>query len=207
MSQSVVNSSNVPLGPNNIFIGLWEGVLDYATISVQIKTNTNCEIKIYQTSDKVAISSEAIPYSGGQGVLTINRALSASFVYVSVRNTDSTAQDALSLNTIYKTQILETVPAKLDVKIWDGSIPAGGATIPLFNANGYHNVTFYGVCTTPQDITVQLSFDGINWYNSQSTYTVPITGQFGWSMLLPFKWFRVICPQNAANLTMYVSLC
>ena len=205
MSQSIVNSSIQPLLAGRAFLGVWEDVLEYATIQIQFKASTNCEIKLHQSSDKVAVSVETIDYFSGSGVLDLTRQVAGSFFYITVRNL-GVDQTQLSLQTIYKVQSSVNPPYVADVTLWDASILANGVTNYYYNTSGYKYVTLYGNAPSVTDLALQVSPDGTTWYTTQYVYSLSTAGNFGYSLTIPFKFLRVKSSDAQSKLTIFLSL-
>ena len=205
MSQSIVNSSIQPLLAGRAFLGIWEDILEYATIQIQFKASTSCEIKLHQSSDKTAVAVETIDYFAGSGVLDLTRQVTGSFFYITVRNL-GVDQTQLSLQTIYKVQSAINPPYVADVSLWNASILANGVTNYYYNTSGYKYVTLYGDASDVTDLALEVSADGASWYTTQYVYSLTTAGNFGYSLTIPFKFLRIKASDAQTKLVVFLSL-
>lgn len=197
--QSILNSSIQPLLAERAFLGQYEEVLFFGSVNFQFKASTNCEIIIYQTSDKVNIDFDIIPYNKLDGIISISRSILGSFLRITVRNIEVVDQTQFSLQTIYKAQ----APAVTNINtlVFSEAITAGSSSPSIFNFGGYKTVSFYGSTSAATVLTVELSLDNINWYDSQYSYTLGSGTDYGFALNIPFRYIRL---KSSASLTKFV---
>ena len=205
--QSTLNSSTVPLSPGRAFLGQYEEVLFFASINIQFYTLSPCEIVLYQTSDRVYEITETIPYTSVGSLISISRPVLGSFFKIVVRNIAELppAVPVLSLQTIYKAQPVQS-PAPLSQSVYSTSIGAGGVTPAIFNYQNYKVVSIFGNTLAATNLTIELSADGINYYDTQYTYTIGAAGDYGFALSLPFSYFRIKSSAATSKLTVFVTL-
>ena len=208
--QSTLNSSTVPLLPGRAFLGQYEEVLFFASINIQFYADSPCEIVLYQTSDRVYEITETIPYTPDSTLTTlisISRPVLGSFFKIVVRNIGELQPDApvLSLQTIYKAQPVQS-PAPVSQSLYGTSIGAGGVTPAIFNYQNYKTVSIFGNTLAATNLTIELSADGINYYDTQYTYTIGAAGDYGFALSLPFSYFRIKSSAATSKLTVFVTL-
>jgi hypothetical protein len=205
--QSTLNSSTVPLLPGRAFLGQYEEVLFFASINIQFYTDSPCEIVLYQTSDRIFEITETIPYTSASTLISISRPVLGSFFKIVVRNIGELLPDtpSLSLQTIYKAQPVQT-PAPLSQSLYGTSISAGGVTPAIFNYLNYKSISIFGNTLAATVLTLELSADGIEFYDTQYTYTIATAGDYGFTLSLPFSYFRIKSSAMTSKLVVNVTL-
>lgn len=202
--QSILNSSIQPLLAERAFLGQYEEVLFFGSVNFQFSASTNCEIIIFQTSDKVNVETDTIPYNKLDGVISISRSILGSFLRITVRNTEAVDQTQFSLQTIYKAQGPSIT--SINTVLYNEPISAGGVTGSVFNFGGYKYLTYYGEVGDTTNLTIQLSVDGVYWYNTQYVYTITGASDFGVSLTLPFRYLRFKSSASTSKLELTISL-
>lgn len=110
---SVGNSTDTPLGAGQDFTGVWEDVLDYASVTVfatadqRTRVSDGCHLQ-WSTNGITVMDEFIIPYRGVQVVLplelqTMRASLprQAKYFRVLYRNSESTGQTVFHLQTTY----------------------------------------------------------------------------------------------------------
>jgi len=205
--QSTLNSSTVPLDLGRAFLGQYEEVLFFASINIQFTASSPCEIVLYQTSDRVNEVTELILYSQEEGLISLSRPVLGSFFKIVVRNVGDQvpAIPYLSLQTIYKAQQVQT-PTIVSKGLYDTSISATGVTPSLFNLQNHKSVSIFGTTLAATTLTLQLSNDGTSFYDTQYTYTIASAGGYGFTLSLPFVYFRIKSSAMTTKLVVNVTL-
>jgi len=215
---SVLNSTNVPLPKNGLFIGKYEDMANYESITISINADTNCEIIAYLSPDKITnIKQYFLIYQNQPIVFAINP-IAYKYFYLTCRNQQNTAQTVFNLQTGFKltnTSVVSTVNGTIP------NVPQQGNQL-VFNgltgANGYSsavninllskNITIFGNVDGSTVLTVALSNDNITYYNSQ--YSVNLSGPNDFGFNLPstcaFKYIK-INSSNDVDCVCHVNYC
>jgi len=177
--ESSLNSSLVPLNSGGIFIGVWEKVL-YATAQITLLTDTTSQIICYQSLNKQQVQTTTFNVSANQ-YFTYNVNLNLPYVYFTVRNTSPNNQTLLNFSTLYK-NISDNNKGSLQV--WDDSVPSGinGNSIQVNLNQNSANITCFGNVDGATILTLQLSNDNFNYYDSQYSLTTTGSQDFGFSV-------------------------
>ena len=130
--QSLNNQSTTPLRASAIFIGLWDDILQYQNIQLNLKTDTNCQITYYESNDKVSIQSTTFNYTANSNYFnSINS--SSRYVYFTVRNTSASNQTIFNFSVLYRysPEFTANIGSNVDARITsplnlDGSVFVGG---------------------------------------------------------------------------------
>ena len=115
---SQVNSSITALGPLRAFIGKYETVTNYLSAIITVNTDTDCELIVFQSIDK--INSVSTSYNTVANTpFTQIVLLQSPYFYITLRNTNpSVAQTFLNLETIYRpTQVVAPAGVGSNVNI------------------------------------------------------------------------------------------
>ena len=139
-----------PLGPNNIYLGNWDSCLNYATAILTVYTDTNCELTIFQSVDRVTTVSTTAAITGG---VPYAQTLSLQYPHLKcyVRNLEAVAQTYLTFEVIYR----------------ETSVGGGGGTIPvplavnISDSLGNQINSFVGKLQV-QDVTAEASLASID---------------------------------------------
>jgi hypothetical protein len=117
MSLSALNSSNVPLGSQRIFIGKYEQVTPYATALISVLADQTCELICFQSADQ--LHSTSVTYSVPPGLAPIAVQLASPYFRLTLRNTSVTALTYLNLTTIYRTsQVDISLSNSVEISNW-----------------------------------------------------------------------------------------
>jgi hypothetical protein len=74
-----------------------------------------------------------------------------------------------------------------------------------YNSNFRNTIfTFFGNASAATVLTVQLSNNGTNYYNTQTTYTIPAAGDFGFSYQGVFNYIRLVS-SAAVTITTFIN--
>ena len=80
------------------------------------------------------------------------------------------------------------------------------AAVAAINIYGCNSVSIFGNTDTTTTIAIQLSNDNVNYYTTQYAYTINTVGDFGFSLLMPFKYIRLINKgQNVNSIITYIN--
>jgi len=90
-----------PLGANNILIGQYDNVLQYATAIITCKGDQDMELTLYQTIDKITVDETTyLIHAGIQEEIIIN--LKYPFIKSTLRNMTSVDQTYLNYEILYR---------------------------------------------------------------------------------------------------------
>jgi len=90
-----------PLGANNILIGQYDSILDYASCIITCKGDQNMELILYQTIDKITVDETIYTiHAGVQEEIIID--LKYPYIKSTLRNLTSTAQTYLNYEMLYR---------------------------------------------------------------------------------------------------------
>lgn len=199
--ESQLNKSFVPLEVQHIYIGKYDAVSTYATATINILADKQAEIVMYQSPNRDTTIATQIAYSGDGQLYSLTLALTQSYVYFTVRNTDVADMTVLQFTVMYSNAKQPIVRNTLQLT---PMVSQASSPIDLSNSNSrlISIAGNGGDALVPIVLTVQFSSDGIFYYDSQYTYTIPIgVGQdFGWSFSTAFPFIR-IASDNADNTT------
>lgn len=99
--KSLKNSTTSPLGANNIFIGQYENITQYASALITVNVEQNAELKVYTSSDLVFQNIQTYPVSAGS-VFTKTITLTEPYFHITLLNTTSTDMNYTIVETIYR---------------------------------------------------------------------------------------------------------
>ena len=158
--ESSKNKTFIPLGINNIYIGYYDNVIQYETVIINLLADSNCEIIMYQSSDKNHYQSTTYNYTANQ-VFNQLAVLYQPYVYFTVRNTGNNAQTVLNFNVLYKATQIFTLPNTVNVSqsgyfqtLNNGPMSDGDPTAIFPVAQYGSNVSIYGHSTDNTVLTI-----------------------------------------------------
>jgi hypothetical protein len=215
---SILNSSTIPLQKNGIFLGKYEDLTGYESITVSINTSSNCEIIAYFSPDKnISVKQYFLVYPNDPITFVINPIVYKYF-YLTCRNQDNTNQSFLLLQTCYNASSISSVstpsgtiadiPQLGSKEVFNGSTGANGYSSNVKIALLSKNITIYGHVSDSTTLTVCLSNDDINYFDSQ--YSVILSGSTDFGFSLPstcaVKYLKVKSLDDV-NCVCYVNYC
>ena len=200
--ESSLNSSLQPLNSGGIFIGGWEKVL-YATAQITLLSDTATEIICYQSLNKQQVQTTTFNVSANQ-YFTYNVNLNLPFVYFTVRNTSQFNQTLLNFSTLYK-NISDNNKGSL--QIWNDSTSSGvnGISIQVNLNQNSANITCFGNVDGATILTLQLSNDNVNYYDSQYSLTTTGGQDFGFSVPASSIKFCRLKSSSDVNITAFIN--
>jgi len=121
--RSTRNSSNTPLGPNNIFLGEVESVLPYASALISVSVSQPSLLTIYTSNDARIFNSSAYNIDPLDGVFSLSFTLFNQYFYLTVLNESGTAQTFSRIDTIYREIFIAPAPSSTqsNVNIFDST--------------------------------------------------------------------------------------
>ena len=168
--RSVNNSSNVNLGAGKSFIGTYDSVLPYASAVVVLNSDQNCEITVYQSTDKIRTFTTALSTTGGVTFTTVLN-LTAPNIYFVVKNLGSVTTTYFQFEVIYReVAITQVSPPASNVNIFSST----GAT--LNSTSGSLNVYDANLagCISSGRVAVNLdAYPSQNAISFNGTYVAP----------------------------------
>jgi hypothetical protein len=233
MAESKLNTSNVPLNTGGLFIGAYESVVEYSSIVISIFSDTENIISCYQSLNKqLANVSVFTGVANVQSTFIISPVI-LPYVYFTVRNSSVSNQTILNFSVAYKNSAFSTAGTGADVNITNAFIPvsqygtwsleptktsssiwnnavvsAGDYSINYANANTINNqsVSVFGHSSNPTIVSIVVSNDNISYFTTQYTYNVLEDADFGFSLVLPFKYLK-LSSSEATTISANVCFC
>ena len=234
MAESKLNISNVPLNAKGLFIGAYENVAEFSSIVISIYSDTETTISCYQSLNKqLANVSVFTGVANVQSTFIISPII-LPFVYMTVRNGTTTNQTVLNFSVAYKNSAFSTAGTGADVNITNTYLPvsqygvwevntqltkgstaiwnnavvgAGDVSINFATASeNNQSVSIFGNSSDATTVSILVSNDNTNYYTTQYTYSIAENSDFGFSLVLPFKYLK-LSSANATTLTANACWC
>jgi hypothetical protein len=205
--QSVNLSTINPLSALGVFIPpRWDDLLLFPGIILSIRGDTDMRIELYESTNGSNIMNTKIYYVDKRNPLNIQFNLGSRFFKLALFNLENQAQTVLNLQTIYSNLHVPQAIESGQFKVWNNSTLIGSNQPSIaYNSNFRNTIfTFFGNASAATILTVQLSNDNINYYNTQTTYTVSSAGGFGFSYQGVFNYIRLIS-SNAITITTFIN--
>ncbi len=208
----------VALGSNKTYLGTYDAVSLYSTAKISLISDQNCEIIAYQSQNKKNTSS-TVYQATANVQLEEYLTLANPFVYFTVRNKSSTVQTILNFTVVYSisqvsssgassnvnivsqsaglalnssvTAISTTLNMKETAFFWNASsvLATGLSSIISSGTHPTRSLSVFGNTSAQTTITLQISADGSNFYDTQSV--IIANGNFGYSLTCPFYSIRL----------------
>ena len=210
--QSVNNRSYLPLSANSKYTGSYDSVIDYQSATINLFSDSNCEIVVYQSANKVITQAETFTTIANTQFSQI-LPLYQPYIYFTVLNTSSTSQTVMNFSVIYRnTSIpasqIQNISGSVSVSNLNNhiastlsnniTITAGGSTSSV-QLNNNKFVTIFGNSSGATTLTVQFSTDNINFYSSQNQITITSASNFGFAFPCTCSYIRLLS-SSAINL-------
>jgi hypothetical protein len=233
--ESKLNTSNTPLNTGGLFIGAYESVVEFSSIVLSIYSDTETTISCYQSLNKqLANVSVFTGVASVQSTFIISPII-LPYVYFTVRNSSGSNQTVLNFSVAYKNSAFATAGTGADVNItnaflpvsqygawnvntqllkssssiWDNAVVgAGDVSANYANANAINNqsISVFGHSSNPTIISILVSNNNINYYYTQYTYNIPEDSDFGFALVLPFKYLK-LASSEATTISASVCWC
>ena len=100
-TRSISNYTIQPLGPNNILIGTWDSVQDYSTVCITCYADTDTELIIYQSIDKITVVPTTVTILAAREYIN-NFTVNYPYIYTTLRNMSPSAQTFCTYEVVYK---------------------------------------------------------------------------------------------------------
>ena len=186
--ESTKNFSNTPLLNSRSYIGTPEDVLQYNTTQFQLTSDTVNEITIYQSNDRITYTTTKISYTTPNVSLSCNVPLLCRFIFYNIENNSGTNQTSFNLRVLYRNTSSSSVLSRI---VWNTvQTGAGGYSSIVSFPHGVRNYTIYGNVSLATDLTVELSCDGVTFFDSQSVYST-LAGNLGFNLTLCSPYVRL----------------
>ena len=241
--KSTNNFTTIPLEPGRIYIGSYDTVLPYATAIISINTDTDTELIVYSSTNKIRTTTIVYQTEGGTPFFKFIN-ITNPYMYFTVRNVNvSTAQTYLTFEVIYREvsvsvssggvgsnvnifdsngNTLNSTSNALNVfstntntitknssVIWNNtSISAGDVSSLFADAHNINNqsVSIFGHSSENTTIGILVSNDNISYFYLQSVITVIEDTDFGFSLILPFKYLKLYSTETT-TITAIICFC
>lgn len=201
------NSSTFPLAAGDSFAGSFVSTIDFNEILVSIETDSSYQLVINYSSDGFNIGKQELyeiqaPVANAR---TFSFKPYLQFYNVNVLNTDFAAQSYLTVKSLLKSDGVNVQLANLkDYQIFQSAGTTGAGSLLINGGYFPRQYTFYGDVSAPTTLTIQISPDTANWYDTQYTYTASGAGSFGYTVPLSASYLRVVSSASV-NSNMWVN--
>jgi hypothetical protein len=205
--QSVRLSTIVPLNANGVFLpAIFDDLLQFPGVILSLRGDTDMRLELYQSTNGSNISDTKIYYVDKRNSLNIQFNLNCRFFKLALFNLENQAQTVLNLQTIYSNLHVPQAIESGQFKVWNNSTLIGSNQPSIaYNSNFRNTIfTFFGNASAATVLTVQLSNNGTNYYNTQTTYTIPAAGDFGFSYQGVFNYIRLVS-SAAVTITTFIN--
>lgn len=190
---STLNSSNVPLPKNGLFIGKYEDMGIYESITISVNSDTNCEVIAYLSPDKTTTIKQYFLIFQNEPVTFAINPIAYKYFYLTCRNSENVAQTIFNLQTGYKTvntQVVQTgngtipnVPKRGFEKVFNGLTGINAYSTAVSINLLSKNISIFGHVDDSTTLTVAFSNDNITYYDTQ--YQLNLTGSTDFGFNLP----------------------
>jgi len=200
--ESSLNQSIVPLQSGRIYIGTFEKSL-YNSAQITVLADTTTELIAYQSLNKTQVQSTTLQIPANV-YFTYNIALNLPYVYFTVRNNSQFNQTLLNFSVIYKNVNSNN---KGSLQIWNDTNPSGteGTSIPVFLNQNSSNITCFGNVDGATTLTLQLSNNNIDYYDSQYSITTTAAQDIGFSVPASSVMYARLKSSNNVSITLYLN--
>jgi hypothetical protein len=219
-----------------VLIGEYDNIVDFCEIDVSVNAEGNYSIQFDFSVDKITtISSSTQTFTYGAEPF-FNYKLTPQCKYFKLTLTATTNIDNLTVQSIYKSNVsykpggtgadvnitnsfipvsqygewnVNTQLTKFSTSIWDNAvIGAGDVSSNYANAKVLNNqsVSIYGHSSNATTLTILLSSGDNNFFYTQYTYTILEDSDFGFALVLPFKYLK-LASSEATTISASVCWC
>jgi hypothetical protein len=201
------NSSTFPLAAGDSFAGSFVSTIDFSEILVSIETDTTYQLVVNFSSDGTNIGKQELyviqaPVANAR---TFSFKPYLQFYNVNVLNTDLAPQTYLTIKSLLKSDGVNVQLANLkDYQIFQSAGTTGASSLLINGGYFPRQYTFYGDVSAPTTLTIQISPDTANWYDTQYVYTSSTGGSFGYTVPLSASYLRVVSSASV-NSNMWVN--
>jgi len=217
--ESKLNTSNVPLNAKGLFIGAYENVAEFSSMVISIYSDTETTISCYQSLNKQLANVSVFTGVANVQSTFIVSPIILPFVYFTVRNGTTTNQTVLNFSVGFKNSAFSTAGTGADVNItntylpvsqygvwdvntqltkgstaiWDNAVVGAGDVSTNFASANQNNqsVSIFGNSSNATTVSILVSNDNTNYYTTQYAYNVLENNDFGFSLVLPFKYLKL----------------
>jgi hypothetical protein len=210
--------------------------LDYQTVVISINsTGAGSQLTIFQSSDANNIASSQVISISADSLYSNSFPLYARFFKMRIDNTSMTNQTTLNCQVIFKPSYVpnssgvgadvnitntylpvsqygvwdvNTQLTKGSTAIWNNAVVGAGAVSTNFaTANGNNqSVSIFGNSSDATTIAILVSNNNSTYYATQYTYSIAENSDFGFSLVLPFKYLK-LSSSDATTLTANACWC
>ena len=198
--QLAVYTSIKPLVANGFFAPLvWENALEYSTYAITLTADRNCAITVQFSNDKFNITLQQVFYVLAGHSFNISDIVSSGYFRLRVDNEEAVAMTLFSLATYLKNGAGDKLANVISSNLWNNVSTGVGGVSSLINATfNNRDYLFFGSVSGATVLTVQVSNDFANWYDTQYSYTSSSAAGFGFSVSLVAQFVRL---KSSANIT------
>ena len=200
--ESSLNQSIIPLQSGRIYIGTFEKSL-YNSAQITILSDTTTELIAYQSLNKTQVQSTTLQIPANV-YFTYNIGLNLPYVYFTVRNNSQFNQTLLNFSVIYKNVNSNN---KGSLQIWNDTNPSGvnGVSIPVFLNQNSSNITCLGYVDDATTLTLQLSNNNTDYYDSQYSITTTASQDIGFSVPSSSVMYARLKSSNDVSIILYLN--
>jgi|LakMenEpi03Aug12_release.lakeMendotaPanAssembly.Ray.scaffolds.fasta_scaffold12271_4 hypothetical protein len=201
------NSYLFPLDSADSFSGAYTSNINFNEILISVETDTTFSLTVNFSSNGTDFGLErnfevTVPSSTA---FTYSIKPYLRYYQITLTNTSLSNQTYLRLETIQKSNGVNVGRGNINSYIiFDGSTGAGGVSQVANSSLVSNNYTFYGNVDGATNLTVQITPDGTNFYDSQYVYTSSGSGNFGFNVVLSAENVRLKSSNNV-NCVCYVN--
>jgi len=216
--------------------GDYDNIVNFCEIDVSINAEGNYTVQFDFSMDKldtINSTTETFTYASNS---FITYTLKPQCKYFKLTLTATSDIDNLTVQTIYKSNVSfktsgtgtdvnvtntflpvsqygtwnVNIPiTKLSASIWDNAVVNGGDISTNYaDAHDANNqsVSIFGHASDATTIAILVSNDNTTYYKTQYTYIITQDSDFGFSLILPFKYLK-LSSSNATTISASVCFC
>lgn len=182
--QLAVYTSIRPLTANGFFAPLvWENAVEYSTYAITLTADRDCAITVQFSNDRFNITLQQIFNVVAGTSFNISDIVSSGYFRLRVDNLEATAMTVFSLATYLKNGAGDKLANIISSNIWTTVATGVGGVSSAINASfNNRDYTFFGNVSGATVLTVQISNDFSNWYDTQYSYMASTAANFGFNV-------------------------
>jgi len=206
-SIDIANSYLFPLNSADSFSGVYTSNINFNEILISVETDTTFSLTVNFSSNGTDFGLERnfVENVPASSAFTYSVKPYLRYYQITLTNTSLSNQTYLRLETIQKTNGVDVGRGNINsYLIFEGSTGINGVSNVANSSLVSNNYTFYGNVDGATDLTVQITPDGSNFYDTQYVYTSSGSGNFGFNVVLSAENVR-IKSSNDVNCVCYVN--
>jgi hypothetical protein len=206
--ESLNFSTANPIPANGFFAPvIWDDCLNFSSVLVSINTTgAPVVLTVEQSSDRVNISSIETVNIYANELYNNSFQLYARFFKLRLDNPSGTAQTTLNCQVIFKNLVVPQMNIRT-IQVFSPATSTGvngvSASINLNQRNA--NLTVFGNIDAGTVLTLQLSNDDVNYYDSQYSLTTSSAQDFGFSVPTSSIYYMRLKSSNDVNILAIVN--